>query len=59
VIRKATERRKLFPSDQSAMKVVYLAIEQAAKKWSMPIQNWKPALNQFMMLYEDRLPDIF
>jgi putative transposase len=58
VIRKATERRKLFPSDQSAMKVVYLAIEQAAKKWSMPIQNWKPALNQFMMLYEDRLPDI-
>jgi putative transposase len=59
VIRKATERRKLFPSDQSAMKVVYLAIEQAAKKWSMPIQNWKPALNQFMMLYEDRFPDIF
>jgi putative transposase len=59
VIRKATERRKWFPSDQSAMKVVYLAIEQAAKKWSMPIQNWKPALNQFMMLYEDRFPDIF
>lgn len=59
VIRKATERRKLFPSDQSAMKVVYLAIEQAAKKWSMPIHNWKPALNQFMMLYEDRLPEVF
>ena len=59
VIRKATERRKLFPSDQSAMKVVYLAIEQAAKRWSMPIHNWKPALNQFMMLYEDRLPEIF
>lgn len=59
VIRKATERRKLFPSDQSAMKVVYLAIEQAAKKWSMPIHNWKPALNQFMMLYEDRLTEVF
>jgi putative transposase len=59
VIRKATARRKLFPSDQSAMKVVYLAIEQAAKTWSMPIQNWKPALNQFMMLYEDRFPEIF
>ena len=58
VIRKATERRKLFPSDHSAMKVVYLAIEQAAKRWSMPIRNWKPALNQFLMLYEDRLPDI-
>lgn len=59
VVRKATERRKLFPTDQSAMKVVYLAIEQAAKKWSMPIRDWKPALNQFMMLYEDRFPEIF
>ena len=59
VIRKATERRKLFPTDQSAMKVVYLAIEQAAKKWSMPIRDWKPALNQFMILYEERFPEIF
>jgi len=59
VIRKATERRKLFPTDQSAMKVVYLAIEQAAKKGSMPIRDWKPALNQFMILYEDRFPEIF
>jgi|GEM_PF-2309314 len=47
------------PTDQSAMKVVYLAIEQAAKKWSMPIRDWKPALNQFMILYEDRFPEIF
>jgi putative transposase len=59
VIRQATERRKLFPTDQSAMKVVYLAIEQAAKKWSMPIRDWKPALNQFMILYGDRFPEIF
>jgi putative transposase len=59
VIRKATERRKLFPSDQSAMKVVYLAIEQAAKKWTMPIHDWKPALNQFMIFYQDRLTEIF
>jgi putative transposase len=59
VIRKATERRKLFPSDQSAMKVVYLAIEQAAKKWSMPIRDWKPALNQFMILCGDRFPKSF
>jgi putative transposase len=59
VIRKATERRKLFPSDQSAMKVVYLAINQAAKKWSMPIRDWKPVLNQFMILYQDRMSEIF
>jgi transposase-like protein len=59
VIRKATERRKLFPTDQSAMKVVYLAIEQAAKKWSMLIRDCKPALNQFMILYEDRFSEIY
>lgn len=41
------------------MKVVYLAIEQAAKTWSMPIRDWKPALDQFMILYEDRSPEIF
>lgn len=58
VIRKAVERRKLFPSNDSAMKVVYLAINQAAKKWTMPIHNWKPALNQFMILYGDRLSDV-
>jgi len=55
VIRKAVERRKLFPNDDSAMKVLYLAIDQAAKKWTMPIHNWKLALNQFMILYSDQL----
>jgi transposase-like protein len=59
VIRKGTERRNLFPTDQSAMKVVYLAIEQAAKKWSMPIRDWKPTLNQFMILHEDQFPKTF
>ena len=55
----ATERRKLFPSDQSAMKVWYLVINQAAKKWSRPIRDWKPALNQFMILHQDRMTEIF
>lgn len=59
VIRKATKRRKLFPSDDSAMKVVYLAIDQAAKKWTMPIRNWKPALNRFILEFGDRLDDHF
>jgi len=57
VIRKATNARKIFPNDQSAMKVVYLAIENAAKKWSMPLRDWKPAINQFMIMYQDRIPD--
>ena len=57
VIRKATNARKIFPNDQSAMKVVYLAIENAAKKWSMPLRDWKPAINQFMIMYQDRMPN--
>ena len=55
VIRKATKKRKLFPTDDAAKKVVYLAIQQASKKWTMPIRNWKAALNRFMIEFEERL----
>ncbi|MFT4630253.1 MAG: putative transposase [Dinoroseobacter sp.] len=47
----------MFPTDDSAKKVVYLAIQQASKKWTMPIRNWKPALNRFMIEFEYRLTD--
>ncbi|WP_062268145.1 IS256 family transposase [Endozoicomonas arenosclerae] len=57
VVRKATSKRKVFPTDDSARKVVYLAIMEASKKWTMPIRNWKPALNRFMIEFEDRLID--
>ena len=57
VIRKAIKKRKLFPTDDSAKKVIYLAIMDASKKWSMPIRNWKTALNRFMIEFEDRLKD--
>ncbi len=57
VIRKAIKNRKLFPNDDSAKKVVYLAIMQASKKWTMPIRNWKPALNRFIIEFEDRIAD--
>jgi transposase-like protein len=57
VIRKAIKKRKLFPTDDSAKKVVYLAIMDASKKWTMPIRNWKTALNRFMIEFEDRLRD--
>ncbi len=55
VIRKATKRRKLFPSDDAALKVAFLAIQQASKKWTMPIRDWKPALNRFIIEFGDRL----
>lgn len=55
VIRRATRHRKLFPSDASAKKVIFLAIEQAAKKWTMPIHHWKLALARFEIEFGERL----
>ncbi|MCU7919886.1 MAG: IS256 family transposase, partial [Candidatus Thiodiazotropha sp. (ex Epidulcina cf. delphinae)] len=51
------KKRKLFPSDDSVKKVIYLAIQEASRKWTMPIRHWKTALNRFMIEFEDRLED--
>jgi transposase-like protein len=48
-------KRKVFPSDAAAKKVVFLAVQEASKKWTMPIRDWKPALNRFMILFDKRL----
>jgi len=56
VIRKYTRNRKQYPNEESALKMVYLAIHEASKKWTMPIRNWKQALNHFAILFEDRMP---
>ena len=55
VIRSATKRHKMFPNDEAALKVVYLAIMQASKKWTMPIREWRSALNQFSIVFGDRM----
>jgi transposase-like protein len=55
-IRKYTRNRKLHPSADSAVKLTYLAINEASKKWTMPIVGWKQALNHFAILFEGRLP---
>ena len=57
VIRKSIKNRKVFPNDTSALKIIYLATRKAAQKWTMPIRNWKPALNRFVLQYEGRLTD--
>jgi transposase-like protein len=57
VIRKSINNRKIFNQDDSAFKIVFLAIEAASKKWTMPIRNWSQAMNQFIILHEDRLKD--
>jgi putative transposase len=55
-LRKVLKNHRAFPTDESALKVVYLAIQNISKKWTMPIREWRPALNQFAIAYDDRFP---
>lgn len=52
-----SEKRKLFPSDESAKKVIFLAIQDASKRWTMPTKNLRKALNRFTIMFENRLTD--
>lgn len=58
VIRKFTRNRKQYPNAESALKLVYMAIHEASKKWTMPIVGWKAALNHFAIVFEGRLPTL-
>lgn len=55
-LRKVLKNHRAFPTDESALKVIYLAIQNISKKWTMPIRDWRPALNQFAIAYDDRFP---
>lgn len=56
VIRKFTRNRKQYPNADSAVKLIWLAISEASRKWTMPIVGWKQALNHFAILFEGRMP---
>lgn len=56
VIRKFTRNRKIYPNEESALKIVFMAIREASRKWTMPIRQWKQALNHFAILFEGRMP---
>ena len=55
-LRKVTKSRGSFPNDEALIKLYYLALRNISKKWTMPIQNWKAALNRFTILFEERMP---
>ena len=57
-LRRITKNRGSFPSDESILKLLYLALRNISKRWTMPIRNWKLALNQFTIIFEDRIPTI-
>jgi putative transposase len=54
-LRKVTKARGSFPNDEAVSKLLYLALRNIAKKWTMPLGGWNAALNRFAILYEDRL----
>jgi putative transposase len=56
-LRKVIKNRAMFPSDEAVFKIMYLALKNISKKWTMPIQNWSGAMNQFAILLENRLPN--
>ena len=58
VIRKGIRGRRIMPSEESALKLVWIAAAEAAKKWTMPIRDWSAALNFFLILFEDRIQNV-
>ncbi|MDR1471372.1 MAG: transposase, partial [Synergistaceae bacterium] len=58
VIRKGLRGRRIMASEESALKLVWLAAAEAAKKWTMPIRDWEAALNFFLIQFEDRIKHV-
>ena len=54
-LRKVTKTKTAYPTDDALRKIIYLATEQASKKWTMPIKEWQSCLAQFMIYFEDRI----
>ena len=57
-LRKVTKARGSFPSDEAVFKLLFLALRNIAKRWTMSVQDWKAALNRFAIIYENRFPVI-
>jgi putative transposase len=55
-LRKVTRNRSILVSDEAIYKIMYLALRNAAKKWTMPIKDWGAALNQFALFFGERVP---
>jgi putative transposase len=58
VIRKFTRNRKIYPNEESALKLIYMAIREASQRWTMPVRHWKEALNHFAVMFENRMPEL-
>ena len=57
-LRKLTKNRGSFPSDEALTKLFYLALRNISQKWTMPIRDWKAALNRFTIQFDERMPRV-
>jgi transposase-like protein len=57
-LRKVIKSKRVFPSDEAALKQLYLALKNISKRWTMPIRNWGDAMNRFIIMFGDRLEGI-
>jgi transposase-like protein len=55
-LRKVLKTPGALPSHEALIKLLFLALRNISQKWPMPVQHWKEPLNQFAILFEDRLP---
>ncbi|MCA1626876.1 MAG: IS256 family transposase [Acidobacteria bacterium] len=55
-VRKVIKTRGSFPTDEAALKLIYLALKNITERWTMPVKEWRAALNRFAILFEDRMP---
>jgi transposase-like protein len=55
-LRKVLTGRSAFPNDEAIVKLLSMGLQHVAKKWTQPIRDWKAALNQFVILFGDRVP---
>jgi putative transposase len=56
-LREIIKNQAMFPSDEAIFKILYLALKNISKKWTMPIHDRSGAMNQFAILFENRLPN--
>ena len=54
-LRKVTKNKRVFPSDESVFKTLYLTINYTTAKWTMPIRNWNEAMAHFLIKFDDRI----
>jgi putative transposase len=57
-LRKITKPRGSFPTDDAVFKLFYLALSNISQKWTMPVRDWKAALNRFTIQFDERMPRV-